>query len=156
MRVFGTPEKPNPPTKTVVSDFMSLMASCAEETILLMAGRDALAEKNRKPVAGPRRRAENRRERCIVRVVLVNRNVTRKRSRTNKLQTVQDSLRWRTRLLQAWAIFKSVMRAQSTTIPGSALRFSAKLNAQGQRVRNVVYSRVDAPHTSTMGMHHSN
>ena len=78
MRVLGTPEKPNPPTRTVESDFMSLIASCAEETILLMAGREALAEKNRMPVAGPRRRAEKRRERCIVRFVVVSREELRK------------------------------------------------------------------------------
>lgn len=65
MRVFGTPEKPKPPTSSVESDFMSLMASCAEETILLIAGRDALAEKKRMPVAGPRRRAEKSRDLCI-------------------------------------------------------------------------------------------
>lgn len=70
MRVFGTPEKPKPPTKTVESDFMSLIASCADETILLIAGRDVLAEKKRMPVAGPRRRAEKRRDRCIVEVLV--------------------------------------------------------------------------------------
>lgn len=80
MSVFGTPEKPNPPTRTVESDFISLIASCAEETILLMAGREALAEKNRMPVAGPRRRAENRRERCIVRFLVVSREVSKKTS----------------------------------------------------------------------------
>lgn len=66
MRVFGTPEKPKPPTSRVESDFMSLIASSAEETILLIAGRDALAEKKRMPVAGPRRRAAKRRDLCIV------------------------------------------------------------------------------------------
>lgn len=66
MSVFGTPEKPKPPTKTVVSDFMSLMASCAEETILLIAARWLLPEKNRMPVAGPVRRAAKRYDRCML------------------------------------------------------------------------------------------
>jgi hypothetical protein len=68
MSVLGTPEKPNPPTRTVVSDFMSLIASCAEETILLIAGRIVVVEKNR-GVRPLRRAALKANCRCIVNVV---------------------------------------------------------------------------------------
>ena len=34
---LGTPENPNPPTSTVVLPFISLIASCAESQILLIA-----------------------------------------------------------------------------------------------------------------------
>jgi hypothetical protein len=149
MRVFGTPEKPNPPTKTVVSDFMSLIASCAEETILLIAGRDALAEKNRMPVAGPRRRAVKRRERCIVRVVIMSREVSEKIDATGKLRIDQPSLRWRARSLMALFSSRGFGTAQSTPVLGVSM--STNLNAPNSRVRIVVYSEVDAPHTSTTG-----
>jgi hypothetical protein len=66
MSVLGTPEKPNPPTRTVESDFISLMASCAEGYILLMAHR--LAELEKKRIAGALRRAAKRYVRCIVKV----------------------------------------------------------------------------------------
>jgi hypothetical protein len=51
----------------VVSDFMSLIASCAVETILLIAGRTVVVEKKR----GVRalRRALKRNCRCIVKIV---------------------------------------------------------------------------------------
>ena len=41
---FGTPENPKPPTSNVESDFMSLIASCAEGKILLIAGRAKIAK----------------------------------------------------------------------------------------------------------------
>jgi hypothetical protein len=64
MRVFGTPLNPNPPTSTVVSDFMSLRASCAEGYILLISDLREVEEKKR--VARPPRRAVKRNVRCIV------------------------------------------------------------------------------------------
>lgn len=68
MSVEGTPENPNPPTRTVVSDFMSLIASCAEDTILLIAGRMVVVEKKR-GVRALRRAALKRNWRCILRIV---------------------------------------------------------------------------------------
>jgi hypothetical protein len=76
MSVAGTPEKPNPPTRTVVSDFMSLIASCAEETILLMAGRMVVVEKKRG--VRPLRRALKRNCRCIVNVLGIVKQFRRK------------------------------------------------------------------------------
>jgi hypothetical protein len=76
MSVFGTPENPNPPTKTVVSDFISDMASCAEETILLIAGRAVVVEKKRGVMA--LRRAEKSICRCIVFVVEIVNGTVRK------------------------------------------------------------------------------
>lgn len=67
MSVLGTPEKPNPPTSSVESDFMSLMASCAEGKILLIAGRADEVEKNRMTL--PLRRPAKWNVRCIVRFV---------------------------------------------------------------------------------------
>jgi hypothetical protein len=81
MSVFGTPENPNPPTRTVVSDFMSLIASCAEDTILLIAGRMLVVEKKRG--VRPFRRALKRNCRCIVNVVGI---VKQCRSIGDKLQ----------------------------------------------------------------------
>jgi hypothetical protein len=81
MSVFGTPEKPNPPTSTVVSDFMSLIASCADETILLIAGRMVVVEKKRG--VRPLRRALKRNCRCIVNVVGI---VKQCRGKGNELQ----------------------------------------------------------------------
>lgn len=65
INVFGTPEKPKPPTSNVESDFMSLIASCADEKILLIAGRADVVEKKRMTL--PFRRPAKWNVRCIVR-----------------------------------------------------------------------------------------
>jgi hypothetical protein len=48
MRELGTPEKPKPPTKIMDELFKSLIASWADGTILLMAGRETVMEKFRR------------------------------------------------------------------------------------------------------------
>jgi hypothetical protein len=48
MRVLGTPEKPNPPTRTVAGPFMFLIASAAELARLSMARLEVEAEKFRR------------------------------------------------------------------------------------------------------------
>lgn len=48
MRVLGTPENPKPPTRIIDDPFMSLIASCADGTILSITLRDDETEKFRR------------------------------------------------------------------------------------------------------------
>lgn len=49
IKVFGTPEKPKPPTRIIEFPLRSLMASCALGTILLIAHCVGVVEKFRRP-----------------------------------------------------------------------------------------------------------